>query len=74
MSQPHPQDFTLSCPVPIIEHATVQLAHGGGGRFMRNLIEGLFRPAFAADGPRSPAHDSAVVPLLSRYGAADAWR
>ena len=63
MSQPNSLDFALSCPVPIIEHATVQLAHGGGGRFMRNLIEGLFRPAFAADGPRSPAHDSAVVPL-----------
>ena len=63
MSQPNSQDFALSCPVPIVEHATVQLAHGGGGRFMRNLIEGLFRPAFEADGPRSPAHDSAVVPL-----------
>ena len=30
---------------------------------MRNLIEGLFRPAFAGDGPRSPAHDSAVVEI-----------
>jgi len=58
---PPSSDFTFSCPVPIIEHATVQLAHGGGGRFMRDLIEGLFRPAFAGDGPQSPAHDSAVV-------------
>ncbi|MGO9115147.1 MAG: hydrogenase expression/formation protein HypE [Thermoguttaceae bacterium] len=63
MSQPNSQEFTLSCPLPITEHATVQLAHGGGGRFMRNLIEGLFRPAFAGDGPQSPAHDSAVVEM-----------
>jgi hydrogenase expression/formation protein HypE len=63
MSQPEFPDFTLSCPLPIIEHATVQLAHGGGGRFMRNLIESLFRPAFAADGPPVPAHDSAVVEI-----------
>ncbi len=63
MSQPNSQDFTLSCPVPIIEHSTIQLAHGGGGRFMRNLIEGLFRPAFAGDGPRAAAHDSAVVEI-----------
>jgi hydrogenase expression/formation protein HypE len=55
--------FTLSCPLPIIEHASIQLAHGGGGRIMRNLIEGLFRPAFAADGPQSPAHDSTVVEI-----------
>jgi len=30
---------------------------------MRNLIEGLFRPAFASDGPQSPSHDSAVVEI-----------
>jgi hydrogenase expression/formation protein HypE len=63
MSQPDSPDFTLSCPLPIVEHAAVQLAHGGGGRFMRNLIEGIFRPAFADDGPVSPAHDSAVVEI-----------
>jgi hydrogenase expression/formation protein HypE len=62
-------DFGLNCPVPLSDHATVQLAHGGGGRLMRNLIEGLFLPAFiAADvapspAPRlSPPHDSAVLP------------
>ena len=62
MLQPESRDFAPSCPLPIVEHATVQLAHGGGGRLMRNLIEGLFRPAFA-DGPPSPAHDSAVVEI-----------
>ena len=39
-------DFNLNCPVPLDDHATVQLAHGGGGRLMRGLIEGLFLPAF----------------------------
>lgn len=39
-------DFTLNCPVPIGEHATVQLAHGGGGRLMKKLIEEIFLAAF----------------------------
>lgn len=61
-------EFNLNCPVPLSNHATVQLAHGGGGRVMRNLIEGLFRPAFAACGfatpgqKSAPAHDSIVLP------------
>jgi len=40
-------DFQLSCPTPLSNHKTVQLAHGGGGRLMRELIERLFLPAFA---------------------------
>jgi len=50
------------CPVPKIEHDTVQLAHGGGGRLTQILIEGLFLDAF-----RNPAlealHDGAVLSL-----------
>ncbi len=42
-------DFRMTCPVPLSDHATVQMAHGGGGRLMRNLIESVFLPAFAAD-------------------------
>ena len=61
-------DFNLSCPIPLFEHATVQMAHGGGGRLMRELIEGMFLPAFQsagrdAAGKQSPPHDSAVVEL-----------
>jgi hydrogenase expression/formation protein HypE len=57
-------DFNLSCPVPLSDHATVQLSHGGGGRIMRNLIEGLFLPEFAAgnSAARVLPHDSTVVP------------
>ncbi|MGA2031581.1 MAG: hydrogenase expression/formation protein HypE [Thermoguttaceae bacterium] len=56
--QPHP--LNVSCPLPLSDHATVQLAHGGGGRLMRRLIEEMFLPAFR--GP-TPAHDSAVLQL-----------
>ena len=55
-------DFNLNCPVPISNHATVQLAHGGGGRLMRDLIERLFRPAFSAAQPAGVPHDSVVLP------------
>ena len=49
-----------SCPVPLGRPTTVQLAHGGGGRAMRELIERLFLPAF--DNPALAArHDAAVV-------------
>jgi hydrogenase expression/formation protein HypE len=36
----------LDCPWPISRYPNVLLAHGGGGRLMRDLIAGLFRPAF----------------------------
>jgi hydrogenase expression/formation protein HypE len=61
-------EFNLNCPIPLSDHATVQLAHGGGGRLMRGLIEGMFLPAFASEEDRSagrvvPLHDSAVLEL-----------
>jgi hydrogenase expression/formation protein HypE len=56
-----PVDLTLSCPTPL-KHTTIQLAHGGGGRLMRQLIEEVF-----LEPPGAPVlaerHDSAVVPL-----------
>jgi hydrogenase expression/formation protein HypE len=35
-------DFTLSCPAPLPERERVLMAHGGGGRLMRELIEEMF--------------------------------
>lgn len=35
-------DFALSCPAPLAEHERVLMAHGGGGRLMRELIERVF--------------------------------
>ena len=52
----------FACPVPASDYATVQLAHGGGGRLMRRLIEEEFLPAFGGEN-RGPAHDSAVVEI-----------
>ena len=37
----------LHCPVPHQAGGLVQLAHGGGGRAMAHLIDGLFAKAFA---------------------------
>jgi hydrogenase expression/formation protein HypE len=47
------------CPTPLARHTSVQLAHGGGGRLTRALVEEIFLPAFGA-GDR---HDSATVPV-----------
>jgi hydrogenase expression/formation protein HypE len=54
-------DFKLNCPVPLRDHPTVQMAHGGGGRMMRQLIESLFLPEFGGERNRSIPHDSAVL-------------
>ena len=54
---------SIDCPAP---HAgeTIQLAHGGGGRRMRRLIDEVFLRAFAG-GSREPPHDSALVTLAA---------
>lgn len=52
-------DFALSCPAPLAERERVLMAHGGGGRLMRELIGGLFA---ARLGPQHET-DSATVPL-----------
>ncbi len=55
-------DFTLSCPIPISDYPTVQLAHGGGGRLMNQLIDKMFGAAFS--NPMLDArHDAAILQL-----------
>lgn len=50
----------LSCPVPTTNHATIQMAHGGGGRMSQRLLEQVFLPAF--DNPiLSVGHDGALL-------------
>jgi hydrogenase expression/formation protein HypE len=39
-------EFTMSCPAPQTTSATVQMAHGSGGRMMHRLLENVFLPAF----------------------------
>ena len=48
------------CPLSARDEETVQLAHGGGGRLMRRLIDELFRPAFA-ESPEDFTHDGAIL-------------
>jgi hydrogenase expression/formation protein HypE len=55
------RDLTLSCPVPL-KHTIIQLAHGGGGRLMRQLIEEVFMEPSPSP-LLTERHDSAVVPL-----------
>ena len=50
-----------SCPVPLPHRTEVTIGHGGGGRLTQELIERVFRPAFA--NPALDAlHDGALLP------------
>ncbi|MFQ3587074.1 MAG: hydrogenase expression/formation protein HypE [Fimbriimonadaceae bacterium] len=49
------------CPIPISDYPNVLLAHGGGGRLMRDLLQKVFRALF----PDSGSHDAALLSLDS---------
>lgn len=51
--------FELTCPLPV-EGDEVRMAHGGGGRAMRRLLEGIFLPAFASSALEQ-RHDASVL-------------
>ncbi len=63
MSDDRTEGFALHCPVPRDGYTTIQMAHGGGGRVMRRLIEDFFLPAFGASPSDDPPHDAALVEL-----------
>lgn len=49
-----------SCPAPFPHKTHITIAHGGGGRLTQDLLDRLFRPAFAA--PELDAqHDGALL-------------
>ena len=52
--------FQLNCPVPLNDKGHVQLAHGGGGRRMHELLEGLLLPAFSSE-QLLARHDGATL-------------
>jgi hydrogenase expression/formation protein HypE len=56
-----PEDFTLSCPIPIQHYPTILLAHGGGGKLMHQLIEQMFLPTFGTSS--GVQHDAATLTL-----------
>jgi hydrogenase expression/formation protein HypE len=43
------KNFQLQCPMPLNDSERIQLAHGGGGRRMHELLEGLVLPSFEND-------------------------
>ena len=53
-------EFAAHCPLPIHDPATITMAHGGGGKMMRQLLAQVFLPAF--HNPHLDSlHDGAVV-------------
>jgi len=56
------EPLSLSCPIPISEYKNVLLAHGGGGKLTKHLIEKMFVPQFGNE-LLSPLHDGAIVLL-----------
>ncbi len=56
------KSFEPACPLPITDKKTVQLAHGGGGRLMRDLIQEVFVRAFH-NPMLAPLHDGATWPV-----------
>ena len=43
------KEFVMECPIALAQTDCVQLAHGGGGRRMHELLEGLLLPSFGND-------------------------
>jgi hydrogenase expression/formation protein HypE len=52
--------LTATCPIPIPSTDRVRVAHGGGGRASRDLVERIFAPAFA-NACLAARHDGAVL-------------
>jgi len=52
--------FPASCPIPLERYPVITMAHGGGGRLMRDLIDKMFATAFDNRWLRE-AHDSAAL-------------
>ena len=56
-------EVNADCPLPQDDYPTVQLAHGGGGRLMRQLLDELILPTLRPDGARG-LHDAARLEAL----------
>lgn len=56
-------DFTLQCPIPKSEYSHVMLAHGGGGKLTKQLIDRMFLPLFENVFLRQ-GHDGALLPAI----------
>ena len=54
------QGAGFSCPIPTVDRAEIQLAHGGGGRMTQQLIDRVFAPALQ-NAALDARHDGAVL-------------
>ena len=61
MSEPKFESF--SCPMPILNYDTVQLAHGAGGKLSAELIDKIFLPCFGNQ-TLDKLEDQAVLPKM----------
>jgi len=52
---------TFSCPLPILDYDTIQLAHGSGGKLTNELIEKLFLTCFE-NSILDKLEDQAILP------------
>ncbi|MCG8420713.1 MAG: hydrogenase expression/formation protein HypE [Proteobacteria bacterium] len=60
----------FSCPVSIDRHERIQLAHGGGGELMHQLIEGVFAAGFADVGLQQHCDAALIDTALLGVGGA----
>jgi hydrogenase expression/formation protein HypE len=56
-------EFDVACPLPL-RPSTVQLAHGGGGRLSREIVENVFRKAFG-EVCQKQRHDGATFATIA---------
>lgn len=54
--------FVLACPLPLAEYPTVVLAHGGGGKLSKQLVDHVFLAAYPSP-ELARLHDGAVLEL-----------
>lgn len=58
--------FELSCPIPASEYEHIQIAHGGGGKLSRHLVEKMFMKVLGNE-ILNRAHDGAFLSLNTKH-------
>jgi hydrogenase expression/formation protein HypE len=54
--------FPAACPLPLNDYPAIVMAHGGGGKLSRQLVEGIFLPAYGT-AELQQLHDGAVLEI-----------
>lgn len=56
----------FSCPLPIMDYDTIQLAHGAGGKLSGDLIEKVFMPCFGNETLEKLEDQATLAPMKGR--------